>query len=71
MVVALAVKLTGACQLKPGLEVHGHGALQQGTLGVARVVGLGGLGRLGLQHLRLGVQRGMVAPARVLVKTPR
>ena len=36
MVVALAVELAGACQLKPGLEVLGHGALQPGALGMAR-----------------------------------
>ena len=38
---ALAVELACACQLKPGLEVFGYRALQQGVLGVARVVELG------------------------------
>ncbi len=43
VVGALAVKLTGACQLKPSLEVLGNRAVQQGLLGVAGVVGFGGL----------------------------
>ena len=37
-VVALAVELASAGQLKPGLEVLGHRAVQQGAFGVARVV---------------------------------
>ena len=46
VVVALAVELAGTCQLKPGLEVLGHCAVQQGLLGVAGVVELGfGLAR--------------------------
>jgi hypothetical protein len=44
--------------------VLGHGAVQQGALGVAGVVGFGGLGRL-------GVHRDMVVPTRVLVKMLR
>ena len=53
--IARAVKLTSAGQLKPGLKVLGHRAVQQGALGVAWVVGLGGLsgfsgwGRLGVR----------------------
>ena len=38
------------CQIEPGLEVLGHGAVQQGALGVAGVVGFGGLGRLALRR---------------------
>ncbi len=64
VVVALAIKLTGACQLKPGLEVLGNRAVQQGAFGVAGVVDFGGLGRLG----GLGVQRGMVVSTGVLVQ---
>ena len=41
VVVALPVKLTGAGQLKPGLEVLGYGLVEQSALGVARVVKLG------------------------------
>ena len=41
VVVALAIELAGACQFKPGLEILGHGVVQQGSLGVARVVELG------------------------------
>ena len=70
MVVALAVELSGAGQLKPRLEVLGHRAVQQGALGVAGVVssgGLNGLSRLGSLS-RLGVQRGMVVPTGVLVR---
>jgi len=40
--------------LQPGLEVFGHGTVQQAALGVAVVVdfgGLGGLGGLGLRRL--------------------
>jgi len=47
VVVALAVELSGAGQLKPGLEVFGHRAVQQGALGVAGVVGFGGFSGLG------------------------
>lgn len=43
VVVALAVKLADACQLKPGLEVFGNGAVQQSALGVVLVVGFGEL----------------------------
>ncbi|MCY1166398.1 hypothetical protein D9M73_63310 [compost metagenome] len=41
VVVALAVKLARAGQLKPGLKVLGHRAVQQSLLGVAGVVDLG------------------------------
>ena len=41
VVVALAVELSGTCQLKPGLEVLDNSAVQQRVLGVARVVALG------------------------------
>ena len=41
VVVALAVELTGAGQLKPGLEVFGNGLAQQRAPGVARVVEFG------------------------------
>ena len=44
VVVALPVKLARAGQLQPGLEVFGHGAVQQSALGVAGVVGFGGFG---------------------------
>jgi|GEM_PF-2377397 len=64
VVVTLAVELSGTCELKPGLKVLGHRAVQQGAFGVARVVGFGGL-------VRLGVHRGMVVPTRVLVKMLR
>ena len=50
MLIALAGELAGACQIEPGLEVLGHGAVQQGALGVAGVVGFGGLGRLALRR---------------------
>ena len=53
VVIALAVELSGAGELKPGLEVFGNRAVQQGALGVAGVVGFGGLG--------------MLVPTRVLV----
>ncbi len=43
VVVALAVERAGAGQIKPGLEVFGNRAVQQGLVGVARVVGFGGL----------------------------
>ena len=67
VVLALAVELTGACQLQPCLEVLGHCAVQQGALGVAGVVGFGGLS--GCSRLsRLGVQRSMLVPTRALVK---
>ena len=49
-VVALAVKLACACQLKPGLEVFGYRALQQGVLGVARVVEFGFGARVAHPH---------------------
>ena len=38
VVVALAVKLAGTGQLKPGLKILSNGAVQQGLLGMARVV---------------------------------
>ncbi|WP_413882004.1 hypothetical protein [Candidatus Aalborgicola defluviihabitans] len=41
VVVALAVKLTGTGQLKPGLKMLGYGLVKQRALGVARVVELG------------------------------
>ncbi len=41
VVVALAVKLACAGQLKPGLEVFGYGLVEQRAFGVARVVELG------------------------------
>ena len=47
VVVALAVELASAGQLKPGLEVLGYRAAQQGAFGVAGVVGFGGCSRLG------------------------
>jgi len=69
VVVALAVELSGAGKLQPGLEVFGNRAVQQGALGVTGVVGFGGFG--GLNWLgslsRLGVQRDMVVPTRVMV----
>ena len=68
--IARAVKLTSAGQLKPGLKVLGHRAVQQGALGVAWVVGLGGLSGFSGWG-RLGVLRGMVVPTRVLVKRLR
>jgi hypothetical protein len=40
VVVALAVELTGAGQLKPGLKVLDNRLVQQSPLGVARVVEL-------------------------------
>jgi len=43
-VVALAVKLACAGEIKPGLEVLGHRLVQQRTFGVAGVVGLGLVG---------------------------
>jgi hypothetical protein len=46
VVVALAVELAGAGQLKPGLEVLGDGLVEQCALGVARVVELGLCSRL-------------------------
>jgi len=64
VVVALAVELACASQLKPGLEVLGHRAIQQGALGVAGVVGFGGLGWL-------SCLRGMRVPTRVMVKMRR
>jgi len=64
VVITLAVELSGACQLKPDIEVFGNPAVQQGALGVSGVVGFGGFtgfsGCIGLR--RLGVQRGMVVP---------
>ena len=41
MVVALAIELTGTCQLKPGLEMFGYSLVQQRALRVARVVEFG------------------------------
>ena len=41
VVVALAVELTGAGQLKPGLEVFSDGLVQQRALRMARVVEFG------------------------------
>ncbi len=38
VVVALAVELAYAGQLKPCLEVFGDGVVQQGSLGMTRVV---------------------------------
>ena len=61
VVIALAVELPGADQLKPGLEVFGHCVVQQGVLGMARVVELGFGRRLGCSR-RVG--------ARVLVRMP-
>jgi hypothetical protein len=40
-VVALAVELTGACQLKPSLEVFGNRLVEQSSLGVAWIAELG------------------------------
>ena len=41
VVVALAIELARAGQVKPGLKILPNGAVQQGSLGVARVVELG------------------------------
>ena len=41
--ITLTVKLPGACQLKPSLKVLGYRLVQQGALGLAGVVGFGGL----------------------------
>ena len=41
VVVTLPVELTGAGQLKPGLKVLGDSAVQQASLGVARILELG------------------------------
>jgi hypothetical protein len=41
LVIALAVELAHAGQLKPGLEVFGFGLVEQSPLGVAQVVELG------------------------------
>jgi len=41
VVVALAVELASAGELKPGLEVLGYRAVQQCALGLAGVVGFG------------------------------
>ena len=38
VVIALAVELACAGELKPGLEVPGYRAVEQGSLGVARVL---------------------------------
>ena len=64
MVIALAVELSGTCQLKPGLEVFGHRAVQQGALGMAGVVGCGELGLL-------SSLRDVLVPTRVLVRVRR
>jgi len=64
VVVALAIELACAGELKPGLEVLGHRAVQQGALGVAGVVGFGGLGWL-------RCLRGMRVPTRVMVDVLR
>ncbi|MCW2314302.1 hypothetical protein M2244_004067 [Rhodoferax antarcticus] len=69
VVVALAVELSGAGELKPSLKVLGNRAVQQGALGVAGVVGFGGL--VGLSDCsslrRLRALRGMLVPTRVRV----
>ena len=41
IVVALAVELACAGQLKPGFKILANGAVQQGSVGVARVVEAG------------------------------
>ena len=41
VVVALAARLAGTGQLKPGLKVLGYGLVEQRPLGVARVVEFG------------------------------
>ncbi|MGH6626873.1 MAG: hypothetical protein ACRECD_10085 [Burkholderiaceae bacterium] len=51
MVIALPVKLAGAGQLQPGLEVLRYGAVQQGLFGVAGVVDLGSGWRLRVRML--------------------
>ena len=66
VVVALAVKLSCAGELKPGLEVFGNRAIQQGALGMAGVVGFGFVG-----SRKLRAQRSMLVPTRVLVKVLR
>jgi hypothetical protein len=38
VVITLTVKLAGTGQLKPGLKILADGAIQQGLLGVARVI---------------------------------
>ena len=55
VVIALAVELAGACQLKPSLEMLGHRLVKQGALGVAGVVGFGGFSGLAGCN-RLGVR---------------
>ena len=60
MVIALAVKLSCAGELKPSLEMLGHRAVQQGAFWMAGVVGFGGFGWLSWL-------RGMRVPTRVMV----
>ena len=64
VVIALAVELACASQLKPSLEMLGYRAVQQCAFGVAGVVGFGGFGWLSRF-------RGMRVPTRVLVKSLR
>ncbi len=52
MVIALAVELAATGQLKPCLEMLGHCAVQQGVLGVTRVVELGFVARV-RTHVRM------------------
>ena len=66
VVVALAVELPCAGEIKPGLEVFGYRAVQQGALGMAGVVGFGFVG-----SRKLRAQRSMLVPTRVLVKVLR
>ena len=60
MVIALAVELACAGELKPYLEVLGDGLVEQGPLGVARVVELGFGARVRIRtHMRMRVACGM------------
>jgi hypothetical protein len=63
VVVALAVELARAGQLKPGLVVLGYRLVQQRALGVARVVELGFDCRRGLRSSTRAVARMIVRVA--------
>ena len=78
VVVALAVELPGTGQLKPSLEVLGDRLVEQGALGVARVVGFGLVGSGGGSDLSwpgrrcgIGAQRNMRVPTRVMAQMLR
>ena len=51
MVIALAVELAATGQVKPCLEMLGHCAVQQGVLGVTRVVA-GAIGGHVVEYVR-------------------